>query len=121
MTSVRIDSEVFELGREEGYNFSKLLENAIRERSDPKKEIMYIEGIITRLEKEITEYKSQLKALNLAEEKVNITLFDELVEQAKPEYMIHGYVPDRLLNRYSRKLGVNIQQLEEDVIYEISK
>lgn len=121
VTSVTINPEIFEMGREEGYNFSQLLEQAIIERSNPTKEIQYLEGIITTLEREIHGYKERIQTLQTIEEKVQRTVFDELINQAKPIYQEHGFIPDNLLNRFSRKLNRKIGELEEDVIYELSK
>lgn len=121
VTSVTIDPEIFEMGREEGYNFSQLLEKAIIERSDPKRERIYIEGIIGRMESELAGLREKVNVLKQAETKVEQTLFDELVDNSRDYYNIHGMIPDKILQRFSTKLGVDIRQLEEDVIYELSK
>lgn len=109
------------MGRDEGYNFSQLLEEAIIERSDPRKEIRYLEGVVSKLENELSGYKERIKALEMVETKIKRTVFDELLEQAKPIYEKHGYVDQDLLKRFSMKLNKSVDELEEDVIYAFSK
>ena len=121
VTSVTLDPEIFQMGREEGYNFSQLLQKAIVERSDPKREIIYIEGIIARLEAELSGYREQLIVLKSKAELKERTLFDELVEQNREYYEQHGMVDFKLIERFSVKLDRPVNQLEEDVIYELSR
>lgn len=121
VTSVTIDPEIFAMGREEGYNFSQLLEKAIIDESDPKREIIYIEKIIARLEAELTGFREKLIVLKSKAELKERTLFDELVDSSREYYKEHGMVEFKLLERFSIKLDKGIDQLEEDVIYELSK
>jgi post-segregation antitoxin (ccd killing protein) len=118
---VTINPEIFQMGRDEGYNFSQLLEEAIIERSDPRKEIRYLEGVVSKLETELAGYREKIKVLEKAEVKIKRTVFDELLEQAKPIYECHGYVDHDLLKRFSIKLNKSVDELEEDVIYAFSK
>jgi post-segregation antitoxin (ccd killing protein) len=121
VTSVCLDPEVFERGREEGHNFSQLLEDAIIGESDPDKEIFRLEKLIRELEIKIQSYKERIVILKEKKETRDKTTFELLLDEARHDYENFGIVPQRLLERYSKKLGVKVDELEERVIYAFVK
>lgn len=113
LTTVSINPDVFQIGREEGYNFSQLLEDAIVERNDPKREVIMLQGKIRYHEEEATRLKGELK---LAEDKVRETektKIDRVLERFVPIYKEWGFIKDEDMNWLTISLHLKPEEINK--------
>lgn len=113
VTSVSIDPEVFKMGRDEGYNFSELLEEAIIERNDPEREIIFLQGQIQYHEEKIHELRQKIEVVKKAENKIKKFIIMEAIEQYLPGYRQTGVLRDSVEQRLCEKLKLTTEELLE--------
>lgn len=111
VTSVSIDPEVFKMGREEGYNFSELLEEAIIDRNDPEKEIAFLQGQIEYHEKKIHDLRQQIEVVRKTENKIRKFIVYEAIEKYLPDYRKLGVLPDSVEHRLCTRLKLTSEEL----------
>lgn len=113
VTSVSIDPEVFKMGRDEGYNFSELLEEAIIERNDPEREIAFIQGQIKYHEEKIHDLRQKIEVVKKAENKIKKFIIMEAIERYLPGYRQTGVLRDSVEQRLCEKLKLTSEELME--------
>lgn len=116
VTSVSVDPAVFEQGRDEGLNFSKVLEQGIIDQLRPDKQINRLEGEVLFHEREIVKLKEEINVLKQIENKHVDYIMSELLDRVEPYYMEHGILPERVLTSFSTRLRKNRSELEEEVL-----
>jgi UDP-galactopyranose mutase len=113
VTSVNVEPGIFQIGRDEGFNFSELLEQAIIDRCDPEREIAYLKGQVLYYEKKIEELNDQIKAAEKAENKIKRYMMEEVVERYMEEYQLWGFLPDDVEEKLCDRLKVSVDELHE--------
>lgn len=111
VTSVNLDPDVFEMGREEGYNFSELLEKAILSKNDLKKEIYLLNSEIRHYSSKLRELEEKRDTLQDALEKQEHTILEDALIDHMATYRLHGVLPDGLEKRLCSRLGINQTEL----------
>lgn len=121
VTSVTLDPNVCNQGRDAGFNFSQILEQGIIARLEPSKYLEILESELIYKEKEVIRIKEEMAALKVVENKESNRIFDELVRQVRPVWEEHGYIPEMVLERYSLRLRKTIPELEEEILCQLAK
>lgn len=111
VTSVSIDPDIFEMGREEGYNFSELLEKAILSKNDIKKEIYLISAEIRHFNSKIRELEERKDTLQDALEKQENTIMEDALIDHMATYRLHGCLASNLEQRLCQRLDINKEEL----------
>lgn len=119
VTSVSLDPAVFENGREEGLNFSKVLEQGIIDQLEPHKQIDRLEGEILFHEKEIVKLKEEIKVLKQIDDKHIGFVYDEMIERVEPFYKEHGYIPKDVLVSFGMRMRKPVRELEEELLCQL--
>jgi hypothetical protein len=113
VTSVSVDPEVFHVGREEGYNFSELLEQAIIDRQEPEKEIAYLKGKIKYHEDKALELRERVEIVKKADNKLKKLILKNAIEKYLPDYQQLGVLPDEVEQHLCMKLKLTPEKLLE--------
>ncbi|MBF4474573.1 hypothetical protein [Methanobacterium formicicum] len=113
VTSVSLTPEVFKMGRDEGYNFSELLEEAIIDRNDPQKEIAFLQGQIQYHQDKIHELNQKIEIVKKAENKIKEFIVMEAIEHYLPDYRLTGVLRDSVERRLCEKLKLTPEELVE--------
>jgi predicted DNA-binding protein len=113
VTSVSLTPEVFKMGRDEGYNFSELLEEAIIDRNDPQKEIAFLQGQIQYHQEKIHELNQKIEIVKKAENKIKEFIVMEAIEHYLPDYRLTGVLRDSVERRLCEKLKLTPEELVE--------
>jgi len=113
VTSVNIDPSIMQAGRDAKLNFSQILEEGIISALKPGKEKEYLIREIDEHHSKIDALMKRINDLDKLEESLQETVFDELESRYIEEYKLMGTLPDSVMYRYSVRLGVSQDELEE--------
>ena len=113
VTSVNINPSIMQAGRDAKLNFSQILEEGIISALKPGKEKEYLIREVDEHHSKIDELMKRINDLDKLEESLQETVFDELESRYIEEYKLMGTLPDAVMYRYSVRLGVSQDELEE--------
>lgn len=111
VTTVNISPEAFQIGRDEGYNFSELLEEAIMSKNNPRRELTLLKIRIKNQELELNKMKAEAIALEKAVESQDNAIIQDAIEDYLDEYKIIGMVPVNVERRLCHRLGISREEL----------
>ena len=113
VTTVSIDPDVYNKGREEGYNFSKLLQNAIIGKNDPFREIQILKDEIHYHEEQIAKLEVELKIVERVAKQTRNAIIERVIDKYIPTYRDIGSLPDAVMDRLCDNLNMEVKQVIE--------
>jgi len=118
-TSVNLDPDIFQRGREAGYNFSQLLQEKIIEKNDPQQEVMLLKNEIRYHEEQITKLQAKLEIVEREAQKAENAKINNVLGRYVPIYKQWGFLSDRDLARLADNLKIGKEEvnnlLEEQI------
>lgn len=111
VTSVCVPEDIFQMGKEEGYNFSQLLTRAIIEKSDPRKELVFIRAEIREYERKIRQLEEEASVMEKLLEKKREKMLEDALVEYMPMYQRVGTIVDRVMVRLVDNLGMPAEEI----------
>lgn len=111
VTTVSIDPDVFQIGRDDGFNFSQLLEQAIIDNQDPEKQVAYLRGQIKYHEDKAIELRKEVEIVEKAENRLKKILRRNAIDKYLPEYKKFGILNDE----DEQKLCLSLKMTPEEL------
>lgn len=113
VTSVSLDPDVYQRGREEGYNFSKLLQNAIIGKNDPQREMAILKDEIHYHEEQIAKLEVELKIVERVIKQTRNAMIEKIIDRYLPTYRDIGSLPDEAMDRLCDNLNMDLKEVVE--------
>lgn len=111
VTTVTVDPDVFQAAKDEDIPFSSTFEQALIDRLDPEREIIYLEGLIKRREGEILELKEKIEIAKKTENKLRIQRIERSIVKYLPDFKKYGVLSDEVERRLCNKLRMSPDEL----------
>jgi len=113
VTTVCIDPDVFQVGREDGFNFSALLERAIVDEQDPERKIASLKGKIKYHEDEALKLREEVELVKKLDNKLKKILMRNAIEKYLPAYAEMGILTDEVEHKLCVSLNMTPSKLTE--------
>lgn len=113
VTTVCIDPQVFEVGREDGFNFSQLLERAIIDEQDPERKILSLKAKIKYHEDEAVKLRDEVEIVKKLDNKLRKLQQRNIIEKYLPAYREMGILVDEVEMKLCSQLKMDKIELME--------